>query len=261
MNATPTNDVFHFDNLELDTHIRVIIRDSVPLFVAKDVCACLGLNNSRQALAGLDDDEKGVINSDTLGGNQQVAFVNESGLYALVFKSRKEAARRFRKWVTSEVLPALRQRRAVQSLPSWLESMNYLVGQGAPPDLAKVAALVQMGVEPTTAAKLSMPRTPRETKSTPEIESLDFADEDHDPLFLSHLNRGQEFSFAELVDIANHHKLFGRILEAHVDKKGKLTPAGCSAFGLRLGRIAKREAAFRIIGRGGRNRRYLLMPE
>lgn len=85
-----------------------------PWFVAKDVCAALGLGNSRQALARLDDDEKGVISTDTPGGEQQVQAVNEAGLYVLVLSSRKPEARAFKRWVTHEVLPALRREGAYE---------------------------------------------------------------------------------------------------------------------------------------------------
>lgn len=80
-----------------------------PMFVAKDVCAALGLGNSRQALSRLDDDEKGVISTDTPGGEQQMQAVNEAGLYVLVLSSRKPEAKAFQRWVTHEVLPALRR--------------------------------------------------------------------------------------------------------------------------------------------------------
>ncbi len=80
-----------------------------PWFIARDVCEVLSLNNVSQALSSLDDDEKGIINADTLGGKQTLAIVYESGLYALIFKSRKPEAHAFRKWVTSEVLPAIRK--------------------------------------------------------------------------------------------------------------------------------------------------------
>lgn len=80
-----------------------------PMFVAKDVCAALGLGNSRQALSRLDDDEKGVISTDTPGGEQQMQAVNEAGLYVLVLSSRKPEAKAFKRWVTHEVLPALRR--------------------------------------------------------------------------------------------------------------------------------------------------------
>ena len=90
--------------------VRVVIGDDgQPWFVAKDVCDALGIKNSRDALDRLENDEKGVGNTDTLGGTQELSTVNESGLYALIFRSRKPQAKRFRKWVTAEVLPSIRQ--------------------------------------------------------------------------------------------------------------------------------------------------------
>ena len=89
--------------------VRMQMIKDEPWFAAKDVCELLGLDDSRQAVSRLDDDEKGVINSDTLGGKQELTFVNESGMYALIFQSRKPQARAFRKWVTGEVLPSLRK--------------------------------------------------------------------------------------------------------------------------------------------------------
>ena len=80
-----------------------------PWFVAKDVCVALGLDNVSRAMMSLDEDEKGVTIGNTLGGNQQMATVSESGLYSLIFKSRKDEARKFRKWITNEVLPAIRK--------------------------------------------------------------------------------------------------------------------------------------------------------
>jgi len=89
--------------------VRVIVRDDEPWFVANDVCAALGLDNSRMATDRLDDDEKGVTSIDTLGGAQAMTVISESGLYSLVLASRKPEAKPFKKWVTSEVLPAIRK--------------------------------------------------------------------------------------------------------------------------------------------------------
>ncbi len=89
--------------------IRVEVINNEPYFAAKDVCQALGLENNRQAVSRLDEDEKGVIISDTPGGKQRLSAVNESGLYNLIFQSRKPEAKAFRKWVTSEVLPSLRK--------------------------------------------------------------------------------------------------------------------------------------------------------
>lgn len=89
--------------------IRVIDRDGAPWFVATDVCRALGMTNAAETVRGLDDDEKGISTTDTLGGHQEVVVVSESGLYALIFKSRKPNAVRFRRWVTAEVLPSIRR--------------------------------------------------------------------------------------------------------------------------------------------------------
>lgn len=104
---------FQFD----DFSVRTIDESGQTWFVAADVCAALGLDNVSLAVNGrsdrpedgLDDDEKGIANVYTLGGEQKMLTVNESGLHALVFKSRRAEAKRFRKWVTSEVLPAIRK--------------------------------------------------------------------------------------------------------------------------------------------------------
>lgn len=89
--------------------IRVETIGGEPWFVAKDVCQALGIENNRDAVARLDEDEKGVGSTDTLRGKQTVTLVNESGLYNLIFQSRKAEARAFRRWVTGEVLPTIRR--------------------------------------------------------------------------------------------------------------------------------------------------------
>ena len=89
--------------------VRVAYKEGKPWFIAKDVCECLLVKNSRQALSRLDADEKDVILNDTPGGKQEMSVVNESGLYALIMSSRKKEAREFQKWVTKEVLPSIRK--------------------------------------------------------------------------------------------------------------------------------------------------------
>lgn len=102
--------------------IRILAINDEPWFVAKDVCDALGLSNSRQALARLDDDEKGVISNDTLGGVQQMATVSEAGLYGLVLSSKKPEAKAFKRWVTHDVLPSIR-RHGVYATPQTVEDM------------------------------------------------------------------------------------------------------------------------------------------
>ena len=98
--------VYNFEKRD----VRVVMKGSEPWFVAKDVCEVLEIQNARDTIAKvLDDDEKGVDKIDTLGGAQEMNIINESGLYMLIMRSNKPEAKRFRKWVTSEVLPALRK--------------------------------------------------------------------------------------------------------------------------------------------------------
>lgn len=92
-----------------DQLVRVTDMSGSAWFVANDVCRALELTNPREAVSKLDEDERGVISTDTLGGVQQVTIISESGVYSLIFKSRKPCAVAFRKWVTSEVLPTLRR--------------------------------------------------------------------------------------------------------------------------------------------------------
>ncbi|WP_332116083.1 phage antirepressor [Azorhizobium caulinodans] len=89
--------------------VRVIDRDGEPWFVGNDVCAVLEVADARQAVARLDEDERGVFNVPTPSGDQEMRCINESGLYSLVLTSRKPAAKRFKKWVTAEVLPTIRK--------------------------------------------------------------------------------------------------------------------------------------------------------
>ena len=89
--------------------IRTVLKDGIVLFVAIDVCRALGLSNSRQSITRLDYDEKGVILSDTLGGQQKMTAINEFGLYNLVLTSRKPQAKAFKRWITHEVIPAIRK--------------------------------------------------------------------------------------------------------------------------------------------------------
>ena len=96
---------------EFESHALRVNMDAAgqPWFVAADVCAALALPETHKAIARLDDDEKGRNSIPTPGGSQEMSVVNESGLYNLVLGSRKPEAKRFKRWVTHEVLPAIRK--------------------------------------------------------------------------------------------------------------------------------------------------------
>lgn len=98
--------VFKFEGTR---EVRTVIKDGEPWFVAKDICDILGIQNTSDAVRNLDDDE--LVSEKAISGGQvrEMLCVSESGLYALVMRSNKLQAKAFRKWVTSEVLPAIRK--------------------------------------------------------------------------------------------------------------------------------------------------------
>ena len=110
-NATVTNgtQLQIFNNAEFGS-IRTLDINGEPWFVGKDVAGALGYSNSRKALIDhVDEEDKGVTKCDTLGGIQELTVINESGVYSLVFSSKLPTAKKFKRWVTSEVLPAIRK--------------------------------------------------------------------------------------------------------------------------------------------------------
>jgi prophage antirepressor-like protein len=97
--------VFQFDQ----SPVRAVMYDSDPWFIAKDVCEILDLEDPSMTVSRLDEDQRGKANVGTTSGPREMLTVSESGLYSLIFTSRKPEAKRFRKWVTSEVLPEIRK--------------------------------------------------------------------------------------------------------------------------------------------------------
>lgn len=101
------NKIQVFENKEFG-QVRSMTLNGSPWFVGRDVATALGYKNSRDALAKhVDEEDKDVAKRDTLGGEQEVIIINESGLYSLILSSKLPAAKRFKRWVTSEVLPAI----------------------------------------------------------------------------------------------------------------------------------------------------------
>lgn len=117
-------------NSEEFGEIRTVTIDDEIYFVGKDIAKALGFSNSRDAiLTHVFDEDKGVETIDTLGGKQNMTVVNESGLYALVFGSRLESSKRFKHWVTSEVLPSIRKTGAY-GVPKSTSGQIQLLAQG-----------------------------------------------------------------------------------------------------------------------------------
>ena len=98
-----------FKNQEFGS-VRTLVIDKEPWFVGKDVAEILGYSQTAKAIREhVDEEDKGVSVLDTPGGKQQMTIINESGLYSLVLSSKLPSAKKFKRWVTSEVLPALRK--------------------------------------------------------------------------------------------------------------------------------------------------------
>lgn len=94
---------FNFEN----NNVRTLTIDDKIWFVAKDICNVLEIGNPSQALSRLDNDERNTIILNEGIGNPEKSVINESGLYSLILSSRKLEAKKFKKWVTSEVLPSI----------------------------------------------------------------------------------------------------------------------------------------------------------
>lgn len=101
--------------------VRTVQKDGEPWWVLKDVCEILGLGSPHKVFERLDEDEKGRNLIPTLGGEQEMTVINESGLYNVILRSDKPEAKPFRKWITSEVLPSIRKHGAYMT-PETLEA-------------------------------------------------------------------------------------------------------------------------------------------
>lgn len=119
-----------FKNKEFG-EIRIVEQNGEPWFVAADVTKTLGYANGRKAVGDhVDPEDKGVTKRDTLGGQQQITIINESGLYALILSSKLPTAKAFKRWVTGEVLPAIRKRGGYvtdEVLKRTLDDPDYMI--------------------------------------------------------------------------------------------------------------------------------------
>lgn len=119
--------------------IRTVERNGEPWLAGKDVAAALGYSNPRDAISKhVDDEDKGVAKCDTLGGNQNMTIINESGLYSLILSSKLPTAKKFKHWVTSEILPSIRK------------TGGYISGQESMTDdelMAKALLVAQRQIE------------------------------------------------------------------------------------------------------------------
>ena len=138
--------VFSYEGNE----VRTVQKGSEILWVLKDVCGILGIEKYRDAAARLDDDEREPVLVDTLGGRQEMIAVTESGLYSIILLSRKPEAKKFKRWVTHEVLPTIRKHGAyvtpakleelMNDPDSWIKVLTALKEERAAKELLRMEA-------------------------------------------------------------------------------------------------------------------------
>lgn len=119
--------LFNFESLP----VRTLIIDKEPYFVGKDVAEILGYTRTDNAIRNhVDEEDKLTHQFSASGQNRNMLIINESGLYSLIFASKLESAKKFKRWVTSEVLPSLRKTGSYQSKPLTTSEQIQLIAQG-----------------------------------------------------------------------------------------------------------------------------------
>lgn len=123
------NEITVFNN-ENFGEIRTVRIDDEPWFVGRDVAKILGYANPNDALAKhVDEEDRGLAKCDTLGGIQEMMIVNESGLYSLILSSKLEGAKKFKRWVTSEVIPQIRKTGSYHAPKTYAEALRRLADE------------------------------------------------------------------------------------------------------------------------------------
>ncbi len=138
--------------------LRTVVREGEPWFVAADVAVVLGIGRTDDAVARLDDDEKGADSIRTPGGEQTMTVINESGLFSLVLTSRKPQAKPFKRWVTHEVLPSISR------------TGGYQDDDGAMDGLLRAATNGQLGT--AKSASQPAPAAPTTPSLPPDLQML-----------------------------------------------------------------------------------------
>lgn len=123
------NEITVFNN-ENFGDVRTVRIDDEPWFVGRDVAKILGYANPNDALAKhVDEEDRGIAKCDTLGGIQEMMIVNESGLYSLILSSKLESAKKFKRWVTSEVIPQIRKTGSYHAPKTYAEALRRLADE------------------------------------------------------------------------------------------------------------------------------------
>lgn len=143
--------------------VRIVEKDGIHWFVARDVCKVLEITKVDSAIRNLDADEKGAHTVSTPGGNQEMTIVSEAGLYSLILRSRKPEAKAFKRWVTHEVLPSIRKTGAYLSPGMSNEQVKALVATLEEEMYRRIQAenrLAKLEAHAEELARSAIPATP-----------------------------------------------------------------------------------------------------
>lgn len=188
--------VFQFESHQ----VRFVGTAENPEWVAADICQCLGLSNPSRALSSLKDDEKGITLGNTLGGTQELLTVKELGLYRLIFKSRKEQAEKFKRWVF-EVIATIRKTGSYsvapesRQLPPVRDVVEYLQAAKDIPTIAN--PIIRSALEQRLAEELGANR------ALPGSDSSDL-------VLVSVLAREMGYQLEPGQDARKHHEPAGQ---------------------------------------------------
>lgn len=141
--------IFNFEGQQ----VRFVGTEDQPEWIAQDVCAVLDIKDHAAAIEKFDDDERGTTSILTLGGKQNMLTVTEPGLYRLIFRSDKPKAKKFQKWVFSDVLPEIRKTGRYETMPDGIMSIAELNAYGK--ELQKSGALLDKAEKAKYATEVS----------------------------------------------------------------------------------------------------------
>lgn len=151
--------------------VRSLIISGEPWWVARDVCSVLDVRNVADAVASLDEDERGIATADTPGGAQQVVVINEPGLYSLILRSRKPQAKAFKRWITHEVIPSIRRTGRFEAEP--VREVTAAAGPLPYRQQAEVLAILRPVLPESYAAATGKVIMARAMGERPELNSAE----------------------------------------------------------------------------------------
>jgi len=187
----------------VDKNVRCFIKNGEPYFSVLDVCLILGLSNSREQTSRLDkDDVCTTYVIDKLNRKQELTIINESALYQLIFKSRKEEAKEFQKWVTHEVLPSIRKT-GKYSIPDEIKKLstknrNALTSEWKEHGITKPHEYIKLTLQEYKALKIE--------KKKPEMNK-------HELLMLNALESMEMLRLFENQDINGYYECKDSLIE------------------------------------------------